>query len=316
MLDQTVARIVIDVLPGEGGRVPPTRCWRPPVARWERVSGRAGAAVRDEANRVVFDQKYAPYRLELASIPKPPANEWTWITAGRFPVKVHTDEWMDWQRQYGERYEHLAESLKGMDSIQKRFDQTETGPTLCSEPTKARHLGLKAKLGASALLISIALTPLTGCGMNEDKSTVPSAGTSTSRAAADEIKKLSSEIYDLVGVKGEASDANPGVMDCAGRDREKYFRVFHSWSFYPASPGQLDEAMERLKAELPKNGWKISEYGPDTSKNRNLSLTADNDAKKTSVNVSQRAKNDPPKLSLMLVSGCYEIPAGQEIERF
>lgn len=86
--------------------------------------------------------------------------------------------------------------------------------------------------------------------------------------------------------------------------------------FYPASPGQLDEAMERLKAELPKNGWKISEYGPDTSENRNLSLTADNDAEKTSVHVSQRARNDPPKLSLMLVSGCYEIPAGQEIERF
>lgn len=89
------------------------------------------AAVRDEANRIVFDQKYAQYRLELASVPKPPANEWTWITAGRFPSKVHTDEWMDWHRQYGERYEHLTRSLKGMDSIQKRFDRTETGPGAC-----------------------------------------------------------------------------------------------------------------------------------------------------------------------------------------
>ncbi|OEJ96061.1 alpha/beta hydrolase [Streptomyces thermolilacinus] len=82
------------------------------------------SAVRDEANRVVFNERHAQYRLELASIPKPPANEWTWITAGRYPVKVHTDEWMNWQRQYGERYEHLTKSLKGMDSIQKRFDQT------------------------------------------------------------------------------------------------------------------------------------------------------------------------------------------------
>ncbi|MEU3818749.1 alpha/beta hydrolase [Streptomyces sp. NPDC030392] len=82
------------------------------------------SAVRDEANRVVFDQKHAQYRLELASIPKPPANEWTWITAGRFPVKVRTDEWMDWHRRYGDRYEHLNQSLKGMDAIRKRFDQT------------------------------------------------------------------------------------------------------------------------------------------------------------------------------------------------
>ncbi|WP_149181480.1 alpha/beta hydrolase [Streptomyces sp. TRM49041] len=82
------------------------------------------SAVRDEANRIVFDEKYAQYRLELAAIPKAPANEWTWITAGMYPSKVHTDEWMDWHRQYGERYEQLTKSLKGMDSIQKRFDQT------------------------------------------------------------------------------------------------------------------------------------------------------------------------------------------------
>ncbi|WP_236246313.1 hypothetical protein [Streptomyces sp. CC210A] len=178
---------------------------------------------------------------------------------------------------------------------------------------------MKVKLGASALLVSIALTPLTGCGMNETENTgntVPSAGTSTSRDAADQMKKLSGEIHGLLGVEGKTSGSNPGIMDCAGKDRERYFRVFHSWSFYPASPGRLDEAMERLRTELPKSGWKISEYGPDTSRNRNLSLTADNDAKKAGVNVSQRAKNDPPKLSLMLVSGCYEIPAGQEIERF
>lgn len=176
---------------------------------------------------------------------------------------------------------------------------------------------MKAKLGASAaLLISIALAPLTGCGMNDTENTVPFAGTSTTRAAADDMEKLSGEIHAVIGVDGKKSDSRPGVTDCAGKDRDKYFRVFHSWSFYPASPGRLDEAMEHLKGELPKHGWRIVEYGPDTSKNKNLSLTADNNEKKSSVNVSQRAKNDPPKLSLMLVSGCYEIPAGQEIERF
>ncbi len=113
---------------------------------------------------------------------------------------------------------------------------------------------MKVKLGASALLISLALTPLTGCGMKETENTVPSAGTSTSQDAADAMKKLSSEIHGLIGVEGTTSDSNPGVMDCAGKNREKYFRVFHSWSFYPTSPGRLDEAMERLRSELPKKG--------------------------------------------------------------
>ncbi|MFF5976601.1 alpha/beta hydrolase [Streptomyces sp. NPDC012769] len=80
--------------------------------------------VRDEANRVVLAERHGQYQTELNSIPKPPANEWTWITAGRYPVKVHTDEWMEWHRQYGDRYEQLNKSLNGMNAIQARFDRT------------------------------------------------------------------------------------------------------------------------------------------------------------------------------------------------
>ncbi|MFC9287990.1 alpha/beta hydrolase [Streptomyces sp. NPDC057052] len=85
------------------------------------------ATVRDEANRIVFDETRGKMQTELNSIPKPPLNEWTWITAGGYPSKVHTDEWMDWHRQYGDRYEHLTKSLKGMQAIQNRFDATGTG---------------------------------------------------------------------------------------------------------------------------------------------------------------------------------------------
>lgn len=75
-------------------------------------------------------------------------------------------------------------------------------------------------------------------------------------------------------------------------------------------------AMEQLKTELPKNGWKIVDYGPDTSKNKNIRMTADNDDKKASLRVIEMAKNDPPKLSMDVVSGCFRIPDDQEIERF
>lgn len=177
---------------------------------------------------------------------------------------------------------------------------------------------MKIKLGAQALLVSLVLTTLTGCRMTDanDSDDIPSAGTSTSMSAADETEKVSSEIYDLIGIKGKASDTGPGVTECRGKDQEKYFQIFHKWSFYPASASQLGEVMERLKADLPKQGWKVVEYEHDTSQNKNLNLRADNDEKKFSVNIVHQAKNNPPKLSLMVVSGCYQVPDGEKVERF
>ncbi|MGW2862329.1 alpha/beta hydrolase [Streptomyces sp. NPDC001205] len=80
------------------------------------------ATARDEANRIVLDESRGQYQTELDAMPKPPANEWTWINAGGYASKVHTDEWMDWYKVHGARYDHLTASLHGMESIQTRFD--------------------------------------------------------------------------------------------------------------------------------------------------------------------------------------------------
>ncbi|GGL11932.1 hypothetical protein [Streptomyces flaveus] len=178
---------------------------------------------------------------------------------------------------------------------------------------------MKTKLGAPALLVSLTLTTLTGCSMTNanDSDDIPLAGTSTSGDAADATEAVSSEIYDLIGIKGKASETGAGVTECSDRDREKYFQIFHPWTFTPASAGDLDgDVMERLKEELPEHGWKVVDYGPDTSKNKNLTLTADNDEKKASVKIAFRATENPPSLRLTVVSGCYKIPDGEEIERF
>ncbi|MFF2526876.1 hypothetical protein [Streptomyces liangshanensis] len=176
---------------------------------------------------------------------------------------------------------------------------------------------MKTKLHTFALALPLTLATLTGCAMTDnDSNKIPSAGTSTSSDASDAMERVSSGLYDLIGVKGKASDSRPGVMDCAGKDTKTYFRMFHPWSFYPTSASDLDKAMEQLKNELPKHGWEIIEYGPDTSKEKNVKLAADNDEKKASVRISQRPKNNPPKLSLTVVSGCYQVPDGEEVERF
>ncbi|MEU7428778.1 hypothetical protein [Streptomyces sp. NPDC040750] len=175
---------------------------------------------------------------------------------------------------------------------------------------------MKIKLGVLAAAIPLALTTLTGCDMTDNGSDVPSAGTSTSSDAADKVEGVSSGIYELIGVKGKTSDSRATVTECAGKDPDKYFRVLHPWSFTPAAPDDLEVAMERLRAALPKRGWKIVEYGPDTSKNKNLRLTADNDTKKASVHIVQMAKDNPPMLSVDVVSGCYQVPEGQQVEHF
>lgn len=173
---------------------------------------------------------------------------------------------------------------------------------------------MKEKMSTIVLAAPLALITLTGCSMNSDET--PIVGTSTSLDAANALEKVSSGIYDMLGVKGKASANNSGVMECSGKDPDKYFKIFHPWSFVPASAGETEKAMQNLKTELPKHGWKIVEYGPNNSKARDISLTADNDEKKVGLNVVQMLKNDPPGLSLTVVSGCYKVPDGQKVQHF
>ncbi|MES9524013.1 hypothetical protein [Streptomyces capoamus] len=176
---------------------------------------------------------------------------------------------------------------------------------------------MKIKLGVLTAAVPLALTTLTGCSMNDEESDdVAYVGTSTSHDAADTVEKISSGIYDLIGVKGETSDNRAGVEGCTDKDSDTYFKIVHPWSFYPASPGDLDTAMRHLKERLPEHGWKIVEYGPDTSKNRNIVLIADNDAQKAGVHIAKMPKRERPKLSLTVVSGCYKVPEGQKVDHF
>lgn len=101
-----------------------------------------------------------------------------------------------------------------------------TGPT---PVRRIKALNLKTRLSAPALLLPLALATLTGCSMTDtdDSHGIPSAGTSTSEKAADEAKKVSSELYDLIDIKGKTSKTGAGVTECAGKDREKYFQIFH-----------------------------------------------------------------------------------------
>ncbi|XIE78782.1 hypothetical protein AB6O49_13185 [Streptomyces sp. SBR177] len=175
---------------------------------------------------------------------------------------------------------------------------------------------MKIKAGATALLVSLALTTLSGCSMTDakDSDSPPFAGVSTTSDARSAAEKVSSELYDLIGLKGKTTEPGPGVNECPGKDPEKYFTTFHMWTLTPTSPAQLDGVMERLKKQLPEHGWTIVDFGPDASKNKNIRITADNDAKKHSVKITHWAKDNPPKLNVYLVSGCYQVPEGDKVD--
>ncbi|MFF8956309.1 hypothetical protein [Streptomyces sp. NPDC014894] len=146
---------------------------------------------------------------------------------------------------------------------------------------------------------------------------VPSSGVKRIDAATKDTKQISSEILDLIGIKGETSEGGPRVSECGdGKDRETYYQMRHPWSLTPPSGDQLAGVMERLKKKLPQQGWKIVHYERDSSPNKNLRLTGDNDERKFSVSVVHLAKNERPQLTVTVVSGCYQVPEGQRVDRY
>ncbi|NSC23564.1 hypothetical protein FM076_21375 [Streptomyces albus subsp. chlorinus] len=132
------------------------------------------------------------------------------------------------------------------------------------------------------------------------------------------MKKISSEILDLVALKGAVSKPGPGVVPCEGKNADKYYRMLHTWSVTPSGSDavKLDEAVRELKESLPRRGWDIKRYGPDGSANKNVNLVADHDEKKFSVDITSSPKENPPMLIVSVISGCYKVPPGETVEHY
>lgn len=186
-----------------------------------------------------------------------------------------------------------------------------------------------------ALTLALVLTGLllSGCGMTENDSTdspgsasdnsqeaaaggLPDAGTATVDEAVSAVKEVSSEIYRFTGVPGKASEPGPGVSECAGKDPDMYFSVYHPWNFAPPKASDLDVAMENLKKKLNTGGWVTKRLYRDNSPNKSLNLIADNDTKKVSVWITQYAERETPSLGINVQSGCYRVPPGKTIDHF
>ncbi|NKI44651.1 hypothetical protein [Streptomyces physcomitrii] len=140
--------------------------------------------------------------------------------------------------------------------------------------------------------------------------------------ARDRASEKSSQILDLIGIdEGKVTEPGPSVTPCK-EDPEHLYRTGHPWSVYGVSSEEvLRKGFQRLREKLPRHGWKIVEYGPNSSKARTLELTADSTKDRYSLNVELRVssptagKERNPLILVHVVSGCYRAPKGTKLDQ-
>ncbi|WP_240139252.1 hypothetical protein [Streptomyces sp. MUM 178J] len=129
-------------------------------------------------------------------------------------------------------------------------------------------------------------------------------------------KSVSSQIYDMIGIKGgKTTEPGPGISTCE-EDPEHLILSRHPWSLYDVPQDDLKQGFQRLREELPKRGWKIVEYGPNKSAAKTLELTADSTTERYSVNAELHVDgpaSETPKILVHVVSGCFRAPEGTDL---
>ncbi|WP_139140841.1 hypothetical protein [Streptomyces oceani] len=158
--------------------------------------------------------------------------------------------------------------------------------------------------------------------MEQPKSTNGNIETRSVKSVDSETKSVSSDVLDIISLKGKTTDVGPGTGSCDinGESTEGTFMVRHPWSISGSTVLELEDAMQRLHINLPQHGWKVSRYGNNTSKNASLELTADHEEKKFSLNIvlieNSGNSSQLPILAVTVVSDCYKIPEGEELEHY
>ncbi|MBB5936737.1 hypothetical protein [Streptomyces zagrosensis] len=127
-----------------------------------------------------------------------------------------------------------------------------------------------------------------------------------------EIGSLSSELLDMLRVKGKATPADPMAGPCGAiaDAPESYRSVRHPWSLYGVDNKVLGVAMENLAEALPKHGWQVVKRGPAANKNRSLEILAVHLESKSQAEISWMKGQDghEPLISFAVYSRCFSDP--------
>lgn len=89
-------------------------------------------------------------------------------------------------------------------------------------------------------------------------------------------QRTSSQVLDMIGLKGKVTDGPPLPLPCEGYEPEgKVERVDHPWSIYDLPYEELEQAYTRMRTTLPAKGWKVTQDGPDETAAKTPTLRAD-----------------------------------------
>lgn len=135
---------------------------------------------------------------------------------------------------------------------------------------------------------------------------------SVDQARAD-TRDVSSRLFDIISVQGDASEPGPGVTECeADPDMERLYKINHPWSISGVPRETLREGMERLKEQLPAQGWEILEEGEANSANRSPVILFENRDVEYAAHVTLMGKTDEDSLlHVFIVSACFSTPEGE-----
>ncbi|MFJ8250134.1 hypothetical protein [Streptomyces sp. NPDC094466] len=164
---------------------------------------------------------------------------------------------------------------------------------------------MTSKTRRAAACVIIFCTLLSGCsGMNESSADAPVRASSE---VQDEVEKVSSSILEILSLRAKTTEAGAMISPC----EEGTFRAHHPWGVYGPPAEKLEEAMGRLRSQLPKEGWKIVKDGPDDSQGRSPQIVADSADGKFSVDARFHGKQSdaPAQLEVTVQSACFRPEA-------
>ncbi|MFI1398998.1 hypothetical protein [Streptomyces sp. NPDC020681] len=169
-----------------------------------------------------------------------------------------------------------------------------------------------ALFAAAALLVTTGCTAMESDGLDYEPE---------KKAVADAkalVRSRSSIILDATGLKATATNGAPHATPC--EEVEHGYRIKHFWKIQGPSKPELSAALQRLKEELPKRGWKVYRFEQAKSKNRQMQLdveetklhhtvTIEEDFVPTGPDASKWEKQGRDGLLVALDSPCYVDPA-------
>ncbi|MFJ5798833.1 hypothetical protein [Streptomyces decoyicus] len=124
-----------------------------------------------------------------------------------------------------------------------------------------------------------------------------------------EVGTLSSRVLEMLNIKGKSTEPGPAAAPCdASHDTSRTHQsVRHPWSLYGVGKGALKKGRKNLHNALPNQGWKVTKYGKDSSRNHNLEIMAVHVKTRTQLEATWLKGLDghTPLLEITLYSRCF-----------